>query len=64
MDTNVDTRCFQDPSGQTWTVFESSINGQRCLHFDSADAFRRVRDFPDDWRNLSVEALVRLSWSR
>jgi hypothetical protein len=55
---------FQDDSGQEWTVFEAAIEGQRHLFFQSSDAFRRVRDYPRDWLDLSPEQLRLLSWRR
>jgi len=52
-----------DESGREWRVFESASNGERYLYFDCADAFRRVRSFPEHWPELEAAALIALSWT-
>ena len=37
---------------------------RRCLVFLAPHAFRRVYDFPPDWRTLSAEELLAVSWRR
>lgn len=64
------SRTFDDSEGVTWEVVEVSgedapgAQGDRCLLFLSAEAARRVWQFPADWRSLSARELEALSWSR
>ena len=61
---------FQDADYVWWWVAERDARhdpgarGQRCLIFASADALRRVWDYPAGWRELSAAQLVALSWHR
>ena len=51
-----------------WTVREfansgpSDEDGVPCLIFECADAMRRVRGFPANWRDLGRKELLALSW--
>src|SRR3954471_11015422 len=59
-------RTFTDEDGVFWDVreFKNSDYDRRSgssLIFESADGFRRVRDFPADWHKLSEQALAELS---
>jgi hypothetical protein len=56
---------YVDEHGNEWRVFETRLSsGEPCLLFESSFAFRRVRRFPPNWRQLSSEELRRLSWGR
>ena len=60
-------RVFIDADGAKWRVYEKPNSDYDRRHgssliFASEAAVRRVRQFPADWRTLSVEALARLSW--
>jgi hypothetical protein len=55
---------FCDETGRRWTAFEVRVDMERCLVFDTSDTFRRVRQFPENWRELSPGELVALSWKR
>jgi hypothetical protein len=62
-------RQFEDSRGRAWRVFEFSRprrNGavREVLMFDCATAFRCVRTYPANWRDLPAEALETLSWLR
>src|SRR4051812_1252633 len=51
-----------------WSVTEIAGNvvarpGQRCLIFASAEAVRRVWNYPPDWRELTDPELETLSWA-
>jgi hypothetical protein len=51
-----------------WWVYELPASpldrrSTPSLVFESEGAMRRVRDYPLDWRSLSDEELVALSWS-
>lgn len=54
--------------GEYWRVAEHhDLLGSdvvRSLVFESENAVRRVRNFPDDWLTLSDAALLALSWQR
>ncbi len=58
---------FVDQNHVMWSVHEitdpMSERGYSLI-FVSPDGFRRVRDFPEDWRDLSPAELARLSWNR
>ncbi|MEP6729722.1 MAG: hypothetical protein ABJE10_03745 [bacterium] len=62
--------CYADSHGGFWQVTEHDTSvtpgarGSRCLIFDSSDMIRRVWDYPAQWRMLSVDALIALSWKR
>lgn len=57
---------FVSADGTHWRVYEisnrPSIGASRSLIFVSEQGFRRVYDYPPDWRTLSTEALSELSW--
>jgi hypothetical protein len=60
-------REFMDDEGTRWRVKEMPFSlydrrRGRSLIFWSDGAVRRVRDYPDDWHELSDEDLMRLSW--
>jgi len=60
-------RVFEDADGNQWRVRESSFSPYdrrrgRSLIFWSDGAVRRVRDYPDDWYELSDDELAQLSW--
>lgn len=53
---------FSGPDGAVWSVCE--VDGPPAsLIFHSSDMARRVRNFPEDWRQLGAVALMRLSWN-
>jgi hypothetical protein len=55
-------RRYVDADGVAWRVRETSHgHHQRALYFESAMAFRRVMDYPPDWRNLPTAELEILS---
>ena len=51
-----------------WLVYELASAYDRrqspCLIFESDMTVRRVRDYPANWRELSDDDLLSLSWSR
>jgi hypothetical protein len=56
-------------SEQHWVVRErcarpSDAQQTRHLVFESDGVFRRVRNFPENWRELSAADLYELSWRR
>lgn len=58
---------FLAPDHGYWVVYEVSDRigeneVRRSLIFVSDAGFRRVRDFPEDWRTLDDAALWALSW--
>ena len=60
-------REFVDVDGTRWRVKEMafSLYDRRrgaSLIFWSDGAVRRVRDYPDNWYELSEDDLARLSW--
>jgi hypothetical protein len=55
---------FVDRAGVLWHAYERRRPGQRtALVFESSNAVRLVRDFPDNWHTLPRAALEALSWS-
>jgi len=53
---------------EQWRIYELSPasydrRGSNTLVFESDGVIRRVRNFPADWRNLSVTELLALSWT-
>ena len=53
---------------EEWLVYElpAAIVDRRStpsLVFESYQAIRRVRSYPPDWRTLSDQALLALSWT-
>ena len=60
-------RVFEDAEGNRWRVRESPFSPYdrrrgRSLIFWSDGAVRRVRDYPDDWHQLTDDELAHLSW--
>ncbi len=61
------SRNFVDADGALWAVYEQ-VSGDydrrsgRSLIFNSDFAVRRVRNFPENWIDLSVAELMELSW--
>ena len=58
---------FQAPDFTHWTVHEvhdPHAPGGHSLIFVSSAGFRRVRGYPDGWRDLDAAALWELSWHR
>ena len=61
---------YSDGEGRFWSVREKDASRtpgarqSRCLIFDSADAIRRVWIYPANWRLLSADGLIALSWTR
>ena len=54
--------------GVLWLVYELPAmpfdrRSSTSLVFESDQAVRRVRDFPSDWRSLSDDELLALSWA-
>lgn len=54
--------------GVLWLVYELQARqfdrrGTTSLVFESEMAVRRVRDFPTNWRMLTDEQLLTLSWT-
>lgn len=53
-----------------WSVEEvrcadtPGARAEHCLIFHAPHAVRRVYDYPPDWRTLSAEGLLALSWRR
>ena len=52
---------------ELWRVYELAPasydrRGGNTLVFETDGVIRRVRNFPDNWRELSPEALLALSW--
>ena len=53
---------------EEWRVYELSAasydrRGSNTLVFESDMVVRRVRNFPETWRELSTAELLRLSWT-
>jgi hypothetical protein len=61
---------FVDRNGRAWAVTEASgatvpaARGPNCLIFANAEVVRRVWDYPADWRELSADELLAVSWHR
>ena len=58
---------FVGPDHSYWTVYEvSDAHSQpwagRSLIFVSEIGFRRVRAYPEGWRDMSPNELYELSW--
>ncbi|MFL5581145.1 MAG: hypothetical protein ACJ8AO_12285 [Gemmatimonadaceae bacterium] len=56
-------------AGRQWRVYESRLGqydrrSRPHLFFESAEAVRRVRDFPPDWYELPDADLISLSEHR
>lgn len=61
------SRNVVDSDGSHWHVYEQAFGGYdrrsgRSLIFNSDFAVRRVRNFPDNWNQLSDLELMELSW--
>ena len=59
------THSVVDHNGIEWIVSEVATpeawaRSARCLLFNSRECVRRVWEFPDHWRTLSPQALLRL----
>jgi hypothetical protein len=55
---------YIDGVGVSWRAYERRRPGQKpALVFESAQAIRIVRDFPENWYTLPRAALEALSWS-
>jgi hypothetical protein len=51
-------RRFTDTSGVIWRARERQTSGRgSALYFENDVAFRRVADYPDDWRDLPTDPL-------
>lgn len=53
---------------EEWRVYELlpasyDRRGGNTLVFETDGVIRRVRNFPDNWRELSPQALLALSWT-
>jgi hypothetical protein len=58
-----DQRWFST-DGEMWSVYEDASNSaNRSLVFESEKIGRRVRNYPENWRELSDRDLYKLSWS-
>lgn len=60
------TRTIVDPAGRVWFVRQVSSpsydrRGATALVFLTDDAMRRVRDFPENWRELADADLYAVS---
>ena len=56
-------RTYADGAGIMWSAYERRRPGQPpALLFESPNAIRIVRDFPDNWYTLPRAALEALSW--
>jgi hypothetical protein len=54
---------FVDRAGVPWRAYERRRPGQRpALVFESSNAVRLVRDYPENWYTLPTAALEALSW--
>ena len=57
------SRLFIDVHGVTWRVRElQPVDHARALYFENDGAFRRVTDYPADWRDLPTGELEILSY--
>jgi hypothetical protein len=57
------SRVVTDEEGHLWRVREISFSDAApSLIFESETGFRRVRSYPGDWRDLSEQELLELSW--
>lgn len=55
-------------NGVLWLVYELSSSmgerpGRASLVFECDGAVRRVRNFPENWRDLTDEELFAFSWN-
>jgi hypothetical protein len=48
---------------QLWSVYEDLEHGPTLI-FETDGIARRVRQYPQNWRELTAEELYALSWSR
>ncbi|HEX9484683.1 MAG TPA: hypothetical protein VF929_08875 [Gemmatimonadaceae bacterium] len=60
-------RSFVDEDGQRWRVYERVFDeydrrSGTSLIFASETAVRRVRNYPENWTDLSDEELAAISW--
>jgi hypothetical protein len=55
-------RRYVDDTGVSWCVHELVVDTRpAALYFESVAAFRCVRHYPDDWRQLTPDQLEVLS---
>jgi hypothetical protein len=55
-------RRFLDADGVSWRVSELQVPGRpAALYFETDGSFRRVSDYPSDWRDLPTGELEILS---
>jgi hypothetical protein len=55
-------RRFLDTDGVNWRVQELQMPQRRAaLYFESEGSFRRVAEYPSDWRDLTTGELEILS---
>ena len=58
-------RRYVDAEGVVWRVRERDLPGRSpALYFETTTAFRRVTQYPNDWRELPTGELEILSLSR
>ena len=62
----VGIRYFAGPDGERWSVYEAAQTAYDrrrgpSLVFEAGHLARRVRDYPENWRELSDEALCELA---
>lgn len=67
--TSADEVRFTAPDGTHWSVHEVASSparpwAGRSLIFVSEHGFRRVYNFPRNWRELQDDELLALSWQR
>jgi hypothetical protein len=56
-------RVLRDGDGHLWRVREAALaDSGPSLIFESEGVFRRVRQYPRDWQELSDDQLFALSW--
>lgn len=56
------TRRYVDAEGVEWCVHERAIDDSPpALYFECTAAFRRVKNYPTDWRDLPTGELEILS---
>ena len=66
--TGADNALVISIDNEEWRIYELlpvSYDRRACntLVFESEGVMRRVRTFPDNWRELPAKALLALSWT-
>lgn len=62
VETRACDRLFVDAAGVSWCVRERRFEDHGpALYFENAQGFRRVTDYPQNWRDLSAADLEILS---